>query len=96
MFEWGGGTIWCEDDVTREKYGVGAIEEKLFLSKEIVEKLENLTKLHDTALNWEYPPDPGPWSKEQYQSFEGKALKILEELKHELGGKYEIKYHPFS
>ncbi len=93
MFEWGGGTIWCNNNAAREKYGVGAIEEKLPLSKQTLDKLENLTKLHDTALNWDYPPAPSPWSKERFKSFENKALKILEKLRDELGDKYDIQYH---
>jgi hypothetical protein len=92
MFEWGGGTVWCVNDVAREKYGVGAIEQKLPLSKKTLQNLQTLTDLHDGALNWDYPPDPSPWSKKQFDSFESKALEILNSLKLELGAEYEIIY----
>lgn len=92
MFEWGGGTIWCVNDAAREKYDVGSIEERLPLSKEILQELQNLTDLHDGALNWDYPPDPSPWSKQQFENFESRALEMLDKLKAELGAEYEIQY----
>lgn len=93
MFEWGGGTIWCANDAAIKKYDVGPVEEKLPLSQEALEQLQRLTDLHDEALNWEYPPDPSPWTKQQFESFEIKALEILDKLRVELGAEYEIKYH---
>lgn len=93
MFEWGGGTIWCTNDEARKRYDVGAIEEKLPLSQEILEELQHLTTLHDEALNWEYPPGPSPWTKKQFEHFEVKASGILDKLRIELGSEYEIQYH---
>ncbi|MCJ8322221.1 MAG: hypothetical protein MJK12_21520 [Colwellia sp.] len=92
MFEWGGGTIWCANDAARKKYDVGPVEERLSLSKEILDDLQLLTELHDGALNWNYPPDPSPWTKQQFESFEEKAIKMLEKVKVELGHEYDVQY----
>lgn len=93
MFEWGGGAIWCANNEAIKKYDVGSIEQKLPLSKEILEELHYLSELHDEALNWEYPPAPSPWTKAQFESFESQALEILHKLRVELGSKYEIQYY---
>jgi hypothetical protein len=92
MFEWGGGTIWCANDAAREKHDVGPVEERLPLPKKILDELQHLTELHDSALDWSYPPDPSPWSKQQFERFDEKAQNILEKIKVELGPEYEVQY----
>ncbi|WGO99471.1 hypothetical protein QFX18_05270 [Saccharophagus degradans] len=72
MFEWGGGIIWCDNDAAREVYEVGAIEEKLPLSKNLLEELENLSKIHDGALDWSNPSGSSPGRK--------KSLNTLREM----------------
>jgi hypothetical protein len=92
MFEWGGGTIWCDNDQARDKFDVGPVEGKLNLSKQTLDDLEKLTVLHDSALNWEYPPDPSPWSPTQFEAFDIEALDILNIVKNELGSVFDIEY----
>ena len=60
----------------------------------MLERLNELSQWHDTALNWEYPPDPGPWSTDEYAKFEAEALIFLSELQAELGPEYEVVYEP--
>lgn len=92
MFEWGGGTLWCGNETASKKFDVGPVEELLPISDLSRDKLNSLSQLHDTALNWEYPPDPGPWSKDEYASFEKKALALSVELQAELGSEFEVVY----
>ena len=92
IFEWGGGTIWCENAQTRDKFDFGPVEEILNLSKETLDNLGKLTALHDEALNWEYPPDPSPWSQAQFKAFDIEALNILGIVKNELGSEFEVRY----
>jgi hypothetical protein len=94
MFEWGGGTIWCGNDLARSKFGVGPIEDALPISDPIRYRLSELTKWHDTALNWEYPPDPSPWSDEERTRFEAAANSMLIELQSKLGASFEVIYKP--
>lgn len=94
MFEWGGGCIWCDNEHTRQRFDVGPIEDKLPLSDLVKNRLDELTTWHDQSLNWEYPPDPGPWSQHERNQFEAAALAILDLIRTELGDSFEIRYVP--
>lgn len=45
---------------------------------------------HDTALNWDYPPDPSPWRQDQCDAFNMKIDNLIIDLTQILGGDYEI------
>ena len=94
MFEWGGGSLWCGNDAALKEFDVGPVEEKLSLGDVTLERLNALSQWHDTALNWEYPPDPSPWNPDEYTKFEAEALAFLTELQAELGPEFEIVYEP--
>jgi hypothetical protein len=92
MFEWGGGTLWPDNDAARDLLDVGACEDRLPLSEATRARLEALSEWHDTALNQDYPPDPGPWSEEEQAWFDEAALEALEAVRTELGPEYEVAY----
>jgi len=94
LFEWGGGSLWAGNDATRAKYGVGPIEDALPISPQTHDKLDELSAWHDNALDWNYPPDPSPWSKEERERFDAAALKLLDSIRKELGTQYEVVYEP--
>lgn len=67
MFEWGSAAdesvIWGMNDAAKEKFGGYDIKlDNLPISVSMKEELMRLHEWHDSALNWEYPPDPSPWS----------------------------------
>lgn len=90
FFEWGGGVLWCRNDAARRRFEVGPIEESLPLRPETLDRLAKMTEWHDTALNWDYPPDPGPWSPEEERRFERAALEVLATIREELGPDFEV------
>jgi hypothetical protein len=92
MYEWGGGCLWCGNDAARESFGVGNIEDKLPLSTQTRRRLQELSAWHDQSLNWDYPPDPGPWTAEEYERFDEAAREILEQIRSELGSEFEVVY----
>lgn len=51
-----------------------------------------MTHWHDTSLNWDYPPDPGPWEMEEYERFDSAANALLTIIQTELGPEYEVIY----
>lgn len=51
----------------------------------IEERPQQLMEWHDSALNWDYPPDPGPWTKEQYDEFDLASLDAMCEIRRCLG-----------
>jgi hypothetical protein len=92
MFEWRGGSLWCGNDAALHAFGVGDIEDLLPLSAETRRRLEELSVWHDTSLNWEYPPDPGPWTPEEQERFDRAAREMLQTLRAELGSDFEVVY----
>lgn len=49
-----------------------------------------MTRWHDTALDWESPLDPSPWSKEEDVKFSKAVSDIATQIRTELGPKFEI------
>jgi hypothetical protein len=92
MFEWGGGCLWCGNTTASARFGVGPIENQLPLSPETLKRLEELSIWHDESLNKDYPPDPGPWTPDEFERFESAARSILERIQRELGPDYEVRY----
>ena len=62
-FEWATETaLWPAKNVARERFGIGPImPEELPLLEATQCQVSALATWHDSALNGEYPPDPGPW-----------------------------------
>jgi hypothetical protein len=94
MFEWGGGCLWCGNDAARDRFGVGNIEDALPLSQETRDQLETLTEWHDTALDWDDPAGPSPWTPSERAAFEVAALKMRERIQAELGPDFQVTYKP--
>jgi len=96
MFEWGGGALWCDDDIALDKYGFGPIEQKLPLSAATQKKLEEAAVWHDTSLNWDYPPYPSPWSQDEFTRFDEAAAEMLQTVQSELGDDFSVRYEPLG
>jgi len=92
MFEWGGGTLWCDNDLSLEKFDVGPIEKRLSLSSETIKKLEELTEIHDEALDWEYPPNPSKWTEQQFRDFDANVEVMMNQIEKELGDEFSVEY----
>lgn len=92
MFEWGGGCLWCDDEATRDAFDVGPIEDRLPLSPEMLNRLSELTRWHDGALDWDDPAGPSPWSAEDDERFRRAADDALAAVRGELGPDYHVEY----
>ena len=84
--------LWCGNNIALDKFSVGPIEEELPLSDEVQAMLNELSQWHDTSLNWDYPPDPGPWNADDYARFDEAAAKLLKSIQQELGEEFEVVY----
>ena len=96
-FEWGCSSdecpcLWGDDDFTKEKYGYSVDLFALPISEDLRSFLIQLGQVHDKALNWEYPPDPLLWTKEEEAAFYLKAKEGHRRLVEELGSNFEIIY----
>lgn len=92
MFEWGGGCLWCGNAAARARFDVGDVEDLLPLSDETRRRLEALSTWHDTALDWDDPAGPSPWTAEEEERFERAAAEVLDTLRAELGPDFEVVY----
>ena len=69
--------------------------EWLGISEELETTLRDMAKEFQTALDWEYPPDPSPWSEEHKKDFLERAEKVYERILAEIGDEYEVIYRVF-
>jgi hypothetical protein len=96
FFEWGGGVLWCANGEARTRFDVGPAEEKLGLSRTLLHRMTEMTALHDTALDWDDPTGPSPWTEEQYASFHQAVQELAEEVALELGPEFELEIGPLD
>lgn len=91
-FEWrSGAALWPANDTTYERFGVGAILlEELPLTPETQRRVRDVADWHDDSLNWEYPPDPGPWREEECARFNAAVRELYATIMRELGDPYEV------
>ena len=84
FFDWGADTcLWNDDD--------GALDyDKFNLSEDLKNTLINMAKEYQTALNWDYPPDPSPWTAEQKEDFMNRSKIVYQQIVNELGEKFEV------
>ena len=64
------------------------------LARATTRPLQDLGSWHDTALNWDYPPDPGPWRQDECEQFRTTLECILEKVPGELGADNELVDEP--
>lgn len=93
FFEYGcvGDCLWCGNDAAYNKFDVGPISfDKLNLSKKLQDDFTRLSDEFQSSLDWEYPPDPSPWTKEHWQDFNARAKEAYKRLVSELGSDFEV------
>jgi hypothetical protein len=94
MFEWRCGSLWAGNDAALDAFDVGPIEDRLPLAPETRGRLDELLDWHDTALDWDDPAGPSPWTPDEEARFERAAAEMLERVRAELGPDYEVVYWP--
>ena len=90
-FEWGVGVLlWLHDAEDVTEWGNPVGENDLPVSAELRDELTRLVEWHDHAVNWRYPPDPGPWRQDECDRFNRAASEALRRLRDELGPTWDI------
>jgi hypothetical protein len=85
LFDAGSGVcLWSGDEATREWYGLAVSPEQLPLAKATRREVERLVSGYDTALDWDDPAGPTPWSAEECADFNAAARVLLARLRAEL------------
>jgi hypothetical protein len=90
-FDAGSGTVlWAESPDAAEIWGYAVELDQLPVSQPLLHDLTSLIAEYDTSLNWDYPPDPGPWREPRCRRFNQAVRQALGRLRAELGPAWQI------
>lgn len=85
-----GGLLWADSDPARRRWGQPVDLLRLPISPALRDELMRLVGQYDSSLNWDYPPDPGPWRQAECERFNRAVRGALVSLRKELGPQWEI------
>ncbi|MGE0191864.1 MAG: hypothetical protein AB7T63_07440 [Planctomycetota bacterium] len=95
--EWQGGCLWPFNDAAFRDFDFGPYDCfdpcPLPLSQATLDACSDLAAWHDKSLNWDYPPDPGPWRQVECDRFNAAAQALLALIRDELGAAFEVIDH---
>ncbi len=91
VFDWGADTcLWSGDARTGDAFGYPIDPRRLPLLDGTSAEIERMGVWYQGALNWEYPPDPGPWRQEGCDRFNEAARTLLAVIRQELGRRFTV------
>ncbi|MFT8889618.1 MAG: hypothetical protein ABF904_12480 [Ethanoligenens sp.] len=89
-FEHGGTCLWSVNGPAKIKYNYPIKNEDPPISKALVDELYNLESEYHGYLDWNYPPNPSPWTSEKKDDFKNRANRVYCKLISKLGNDFEI------
>ncbi len=91
-FEWRSQTaFWPENEAAYGRFGIGEIDpDELPLSEATRRQVRELAEWHDKSLNWDYPPDPGPWRQDECDRFNAAVVELYQTVERELGESFTL------
>ncbi|GAA4031044.1 hypothetical protein GCM10022247_65180 [Allokutzneria multivorans] len=87
-----GALLWCSCEGW-DDWGQPVDLELLPISQALRDELDRLISRYDTSLNWDYPPDPGPWREAECLEFNEAVRSAITQLRAELGPTWQIRDH---
>ena len=87
--------IW-NDEPTDKYYGCPMYLDELPLSDGLRADIVQMCEEFQSSLDWDYPPDPSPWTQEHMQDFVARSKEAYNRVVAELGDAYIVKYRPES
>jgi hypothetical protein len=85
-----GRCLWRANDRAVTEFGLPIDPARLPISSVTRELLNDLCARYDTSMNWDYPPDPGPWRRSDCDRFAADVQTALRQLRTELGEQWQI------
>lgn len=85
-----GGVLWSVGPQAQQAWGYPVELDRLPVSTALRDELERLIAWFDTSLDWDYPPDPGPWREDECARFNTAVRDGLDRLRAELGPGWRI------
>lgn len=89
-FEHGGTCLWSDNDEAKNKFDYAINNEQLPITKTLIEELCVLEEEYHSYLDWDYPPNPSPWTSEQKLEFKKRAYLAYLKLVSELDNDFEV------
>lgn len=81
--------LWPED--MDSPYGYPCELEKLPISPATRAELARLSRSYQSSIDWDCPPNPSPWSDEEWRVFKEQAHMALAALRRELGAGWVVR-----
>ena len=81
--------LWPDD--MDSPYGYPCELERLPITPALRTELARLSERYQSSIDWDYPPNPSPWSDEELRLFEQRAQAALEALRRELGPRWVVR-----
>lgn len=85
-----GACLWAANDAARARFDYPTECRDLPISENLQRYLYYLAAWYDTSIDWNYPPDPSPWTQDEASSFNDAVKQLLPRLRNELGHQFEI------
>ena len=82
--------LWSANDEARNKFDYPVDLRNLKLSDNLLYKGYYVMAWYDTSIDWDYPPDPSPWSESERLQFVTASQNFLSKLREYLGAEFEI------
>jgi hypothetical protein len=60
------------------------------LSAATLDRCRRMAEWHDSSLDWDYPPAPGPWLQPECDRFNAAARELLADIRRELAADCEV------
>jgi len=91
FFDAGSGIVlWAATPEDTQVWGYPIEVDQLPISHDLGDILSGLIARYDTSLNWDYPPDPGPWREAECHDFNEAVRQALDRLRTALGPAWQI------
>ncbi len=82
--------LWSMNRAANDRFGYPVDSESLPVSENLRRRLDWLAAWHATSIDWDYPPDPSPWSEDERARFAAESGRVLAELREALGPDYQV------
>ncbi len=83
--------LWSGNDAARAQFDYPVELSDLGLSDDLLRQAVDLLAWYDTSIDWNYPPNPSPWSESEVIRFRDESQNLLAMLRQELGPEFEIR-----
>ncbi|WP_416397383.1 hypothetical protein [Allohahella sp. A8] len=91
FFDPGSGVcLWASDEEARDAFGYSVELERLPLPERLITAGCELITWFNTSIDWDYPPNPSPWSPAERTKFMAASDAFYSRLVAALGTEYEL------